>query len=326
MRRSSGIIMHISSLPEEYGIGTLGEEAYKFADFLDKTGQSYWQILPLGHTSYGDSPYQAFSAFAGNPYFIDLKFLVRDGLLEKGDLKGIVFGHDASIVDYEKLFEVRYPVLRKAYARAKHTLKAEIEAFAKENASWLEDYAMYMAIKEKMDLLSWQEWDEPIKLREPQAMAAYKKELADEIMFWEFIQYEFYKQWNALKEYVNGLGIQMIGDIPIYVASDSSDAWANSQIFKLDAHKNPVVVAGCPPDAFSETGQLWGNPIYDWDYLDQTGYVWWIERMRESLKLYDVIRIDHFRGFESFWEIPYGEETAINGVWTKGPGDRKSVV
>lgn len=320
MKRSSGIIMHISSLPEAYGIGTLGEEAYKFADFLNKAGQTYWQILPLGHTGYGDSPYQAFSAFAGNPYFIDLKFLVRDGLLKEEDLEGIVFGQSETEVDYNALFNLRYDVLRKAYKNASESLMNEVKRFVKENELWLTDYAMYMAIKEKMNLLSWQEWDEAIKLREESAMTHYKEELADDIIFWQFIQYQFYKQWNDLKAYVNGLGIQIIGDIPIYVASDSSDAWANSRVFKLDDNKKPTVVAGCPPDAFSETGQLWGNPIYDWDYLEETGYSWWIDRMRESLKLYDVIRIDHFRGFESYWEIPYGEPTAVNGKWVKGPG------
>lgn len=320
MKRSSGIIMHISSLPESYGIGTFGEEAYKFADFIHKSGQSYWQILPLGHTGYGDSPYQAFSAFAGNPYFIDLITLVKDELLDEKDLEDINFGNDKTQVDYEGLFHERYKVLRKAYQRSKGHLGEEIGDFEKQNAYWLDDYAMYMAIKEKMNLVSWQEWDLGIKLRTPQAMAYYKETLADEIDFWIFIQYEFYKQWHALKTYVNNLGIQIIGDIPIYVAADSSDTWANSELFKLDQHKNPIVVAGCPPDAFSETGQLWGNPIYDWSYLEETKYTWWVERIRESLKLFDMIRIDHFRGFESYWEIPYGEETAIHGKWVKGPG------
>lgn len=320
MKRSSGIIMHISSLPGVYGIGTLGEEAYKFADFLNKSGQSYWQILPLGHTSYGDSPYQAFSAFAGNPYFIDLNFLIRDGLLEKSDLEGITFEYNDEAVDYATLFEKRYKILHQAYNKAKDQIEEEINTFAQANKAWLKDYAMYMAIKEQMNLVSWQEWDEPIKLREEAAMHYYEETLADAIHFWEFIQYAFYKQWNDLKAYVNGLGIRIIGDIPIYVASDSSDAWANSEVFKLDINKKPTVVAGCPPDAFSQTGQLWGNPIYNWEYLEGTGYKWWIERMKESLKCYDVIRIDHFRGFEAYWEVPYGEATAVNGQWVKGPG------
>lgn len=320
MERSSGIIMHISSLPEKYGIGTFGQQAYAFADFLKQAGQKYWQILPLGHTSYGDSPYQAFSAFAGNPYFIDLDYLVRDGLLTKNDLDRLDARINETEVDYEALFKTRYIVLRKAYQKGKEKYKNEVSLFNKDNEEWLTDYAMYMAIKEKMDLLSWQEWDEDIKLRKPEAMQHYERELADEIGFWKFVQYEFYKQWNELKAYVNKLGIQIIGDIPIYVASDSSDAWANSTLFKLDENKNPIVVAGCPPDAFSETGQLWGNPIYDWDYLEQTKYRWWIKRIEESLKLFDVIRIDHFRGFEAYWEVPYGDETAVNGKWVKGPG------
>ncbi len=319
MKRSSGIIMHISSLPSPYGIGTLGKEAYAFADFLNKAGQKYWQILPLGHTSYGDSPYQSFSAFAGNPYFIDLEQLVEEGLLTKEALSDIDFGTDTQSVDYEKLFYARYPVLRKAYAKAKEVYAQPIAAFAEANKAWLKDYAMYMAIKEAHDLVSWQQWEPAIKLREPEAMAKYESMLAEDIGFWTFIQFMFYKQWDALKAYVNGLGIEMIGDIPIYVASDSSDAWANSKLFKLDDEKNPIKVAGCPPDAFSETGQLWGNPIYDWAYLEETGYRWWIERMQESLKLFDVIRIDHFRGFEAYWEIPYGEQTAVNGQWVQGP-------
>lgn len=320
MERSSGIIMHISSLPEKYGIGTFGQQAYDFADFLKQAGQRYWQILPLGHTSYGDSPYQAFSAFAGNPYFIDLDYLVRDGLLTKNDLERLDARVNETEVDYEALFKTRYIVLRKAYQEGKEKYKNEMSIFDKNNEEWLTDYAMYMAIKEKMDLVSWQEWDEDIKLRKPEAIERYQQELADEIGFWKFVQYEFYKQWNELKAYVNKLGIQIIGDIPIYVASDSSDAWANSTLFKLDENKNPIVVAGCPPDAFSETGQLWGNPIYDWDYLEKTKYEWWIKRIAESLKLFDVIRIDHFRGFEAYWEVPYGDETAVNGKWVKGPG------
>ncbi len=320
MSRKSGIIMHISSLSEKYGIGTFGERAYRFADFLKQAGQSYWQILPLGHTGYGDSPYQAFSAFAGNPYFIDLELLVKEGLLEKDELDDIDFGTMAEKVDYGKLFKERFPVLRKAYNRFKQNPYEEIEGFRKENGTWLEDYALYMAIKNELGLKSWQEWEPQIKKREPEAMAAYKEKLEDEINYWIFIQYLFFKQWRALKAYVNELGIKIIGDIPIYVSADSSDTWANAELFRLDENKNPVVVAGCPPDAFSETGQLWGNPIYDWEHLEKTNYAWWVERIRESLKLYDVIRIDHFRGFEAYWEIPYGEETAQKGKWVKGPG------
>lgn len=322
MKRSSGIIMHISSLPEAYGIGTFGKEAYRFADFLCQAGQKYWQILPLGHTGYGDSPYQAFSAFAGNPYFIDLAFLVRDGLLDAEVLEATEFGEKETEIDYSTLFKVRYKVLKKAYEKSKKIVYKEMKEFETRNKMWLKDYACYMAIKEKMNHKSWQEWDEDIKTREKKALEKYEETLADEIGFWVFVQYIFFEQWHALKKYVNKLGIEIIGDLPIYVAVDSSDTWANPEVFKLDQYKKPVVVAGCPPDAFSETGQLWGNPIYDWDYLEKTNYQWWIERMRENLKLYDWIRIDHFRGFESYWEIPYGELTAVGGRWTKGPGYR----
>ncbi|MHC1749494.1 MAG: 4-alpha-glucanotransferase [Cellulosilyticaceae bacterium] len=320
MERASGIIMHISSLPEDYGIGTFGECAYKFADFLKKSGQKYWQILPLGHTGYGDSPYQSFSAFAGNPYFVDFKFLQRDGLLEESDYTNRNFGTCKNSVDYGTLFKERMEVLKCAYNHSKGKLEVALENFKKENSLWIENYAMYMAIKNDNGLVSWQAWPEALKLREQVAMDKARNDLADEIGFWVFVQYEFYKQWNELKTYVNSLGIQIIGDIPIYVAEDSSDSWANPENFMLDHAKRPTVVAGCPPDAFSETGQLWGNPIYDWAYLEKTGYSWWIDRIRESLKLYDVIRIDHFRGFEAYWEIPYGDPTAVNGKWVKGPG------
>ena len=311
--------MHISSLAEKYGIGSFGKSAYEFADFLKEAGQSYWQILPLGPTSYGDSPYQSFSAFAGNPYFIDLDTLANEGLLKTEDYVDIDFGSD-EFVDYEKLFTERNKVLHIAYENSKGKLTAQIDAFARENSSWLKDYAMYMAIKFEMELRSWQEWDEDIKLRQPEVMATYEKELKDEIDYWIFVQYQFYKQWETLKGYTNSLGIKIIGDIPIYVSADSSDAWANDKLFKLDENKNPISVAGCPPDAFSDDGQLWGNPIYDWDYLEETGYEWWIERLKASLKLYDVIRIDHFRGFESYWQIPFGHKTAKKGKWVKGPG------
>ena len=319
MDRKSGIIMHISSLDEDYGIGSFGKSAYAFADFLKKSGQAYWQILPLGPTCYGDSPYQSFSAFAGNPYFIDLDTLCSEGLLEKQEYEDIDFG-SGSLVDYGKLFNERGRVLKIAYNRSKGRLDTQIEKFKEDNSNWLQDYALYMAIKYKMGHKSWQEWDCDIKTRQPEAVSRYESELSDDINYWIFVQYEFYKQWTALKEYVNKLGIKLIGDIPIYVSGDSSDAWTNDKIFKLDENKNPVVVAGCPPDAFAENGQLWGNPIYDWDYLDSTGYKWWIDRMKASLKLFDVVRVDHFRGFESFWQVPASEPTARNGEWVKGPG------
>ncbi|EQB87587.1 4-alpha-glucanotransferase [Clostridium punense] len=320
MKRSSGILMHITSLPSPYGIGTFGKEAYEFVDFLVKAGQKYWQILPLGSTSFGDSPYQSFSAFAGNPYFIDLDLLSKEGLLQKKDYETLDFGHNALSVDYEKIFKNKMKVLKVAYNNAKNKYVGDIEEFKKKNNLWLEDYALYMAVKERFQLKPWKFWDEDIKLRKESALNTYKRELKEEIEYWVFLQYLFYKQYEELKAYAHSKGIKIIGDIPIYVAEDSADTWANSNIFLLDENKTPTVVAGCPPDAFSETGQLWGNPIYDWKALEEEDYQWWIERIDASRKIYDVIRIDHFRGFESYWQIPYGEETAINGTWVKGPG------
>lgn len=320
MDRASGIIMHISSLPGKYGIGTFGEHAYRFADFLGQAGQKYWQILPLGHTGYGDSPYQSFSAFAGNPYFIDFDKLIKDKLLRQEDIDELTFNNEKTSVNYGLLFQTRFKVLKIAYINSKGKLDEEIASFKNETASWIKDYALYMAIKEKMASKHWGKWDKEIKQRCPQAMEKYTQELKEEIDFWVFVQYEFFKQWRELKDYVNALGIQIIGDIPIYVAGDSADAWANPKLFQLDENSNPIVVAGCPPDAFSETGQLWGNPIYDWDALEKNEYKWWIDRIRASLILYDVIRIDHFRGFEAYWAIPGEEKTAVNGKWVKGPG------
>ncbi len=318
--RSSGILMHITSLPSSYGIGTFGKEAYEFVDFLVKAGQKYWQILPLNPTGHGDSPYQSFSAFAGNPYFIDFNLLNDEGLLEKEDYKNINFGEDLTKVDYEKIFNNKMPILRIAFENSKGKYKEEIKKFRDENKNWLEDYALYMAVKSKFDLKSWQQWDEDIKLRSEQALNYYREELKEEVHYWIFLQYLFFKQWTDLKNYANDNGIKIIGDIPIYVAEDSADIWAKTELFLLNEDKKPTVVSGCPPDDFSHTGQLWGNPIYRWGYLEKTGYKWWIERIKKNINLYDVVRIDHFRGFESFWQIPYGEETAVNGKWVKGPG------
>ena len=323
MNRASGILMHITSLPQEEGIGTFGSKAYEFADFLKASDQSYWQILPLGPVGYGNSPYQAFSAFAGNPYMIDLQKLIEDGLLSiDEDIILDKIGNDSDKVKFETITPLKVNLLRKAYkaSREDAELLKEIEQFKKENASWLEDYSLFMAIKGEFNEVSWLLWDKPIKCREKVTLDEYKVKLKDEVEFWNFVQYEFFKQWFELKAYVNSLGIKIIGDIPIYVSSDSSDTWARPQLFKLDEDCQPITVAGCPPDAFTEDGQLWGNPIYDWDYIETTGYKWWIERMKQNAKLYDMIRIDHFRGFESYWEVPFGEETARNGKWTKGPG------
>lgn len=318
--RSSGILMHVTSLPGSYGIGTFGKEAYEFVDFLVKAGQKYWQMLPLGSTGAGDSPYQSFSAFAGNPYFIDLDLLAEEGLLEKEDYAHGNFGDNPEKVDYEKIFECKMPVLRLAFENSKGRFEKEMESFKSENKVWLEDYALYMSLKVQFGLKPWQQWDEDIKLRDEKALTHYKELLKEETDYWTFLQYMFFKQWKALKAHANENGIKIIGDIPIYVAEDSSDTWANGEVFLLDEEKRPVVVSGCPPDAFAATGQLWGNPIYDWEYLKNTKYQWWVERIKGSLSLYDITRIDHFRGFESFWQIPFGELTAVNGKWVKGPG------
>ena len=320
-KRQSGVLMHISSLPGKYGIGSFGQSAYDFVDFLVRTKQRYWQILPLGTTSYGDSPYQSFSAFAGNTYFIDFDVLIEEGLLNEADVKGADFGDDPRKVDYAKIFDARRPIMEKAVARF---LKAEdlsdYESFVEENAAWLEVFAEYMAIKEHFDNLAWTEWpDEAIRRREAASLASYREKLADKLTYHRVTQYLFFKQWLRLKAYANEHHIEIVGDMPIYVAADSADVWAQPHFFKTDAVGKPTCVAGCPPDEFSETGQLWGNPIYDWEAMDKDGYAWWIERLRESFKIYDIVRIDHFRGFESYWEVPAGSETSASGKWVKGP-------
>ena len=320
-KRQSGVLMHISSLPGKYGIGSFGQSAYDFVDFLVRTKQRYWQILPLGTTSYGDSPYQSFSAFAGNTYFIDFDILIEEGLLNESDVKGADFGDDPRKVDYAKIFDARRPIMEKAVARF---LKAEdlsdYESFVEQNAAWLEVFAEYMAIKEHFDNLAWTEWpDEAIRRREAASLASYREKLADKLTYHRVTQYLFFKQWLRLKAYANEHHIEIVGDMPIYVAADSADVWAQPHFFKTDAVGKPTCVAGCPPDEFSETGQLWGNPIYDWEAMDKDGYAWWIERLRESFKIYDIVRIDHFRGFESYWEVPAGSETSASGKWVKGP-------
>ena len=324
-KRSSGVLMHISSLSGEFGIGSMGEEAYKFVDFLVEAGQKYWQILPLGHTSYGDSPYQCFSAFAGNPHFIDFKILAQEGLLHENDYKFRNFGNDSERVDYGLIFNLRNEILKRAYENFKtqnliEDRVFEYKKFKEENRFWLEEYSLYMAVKEHFGLVAWKEWDEDIKNRTEEAMNRYKEQLKDKIEYYNFIQFIFFKQWNNLKQYANSKGIEIIGDIPIYVAEDSADMWSNPKLFKVNEDNTLKVVAGCPPDAFAVTGQLWGNPIYDWDKMEEDGYSWWILRIRESFKLYDMVRIDHFRGFESYWQVPYGDKTAENGEWVKGPG------
>ena len=320
-KRQSGVLMHISSLPGKYGIGSFGQSAYDFVDFLVRTKQRYWQILPLGTTSYGDSPYQSFSAFAGNTYFIDFDILIEEGLLNESDVKGADFGDDPRKVDYAKIFDARRPIMEKAVARfLKADDLSDYESFVEQNAAWLEVFAEYMAIKEHFDNLAWTEWpDKAIRRREAASLASYREKLADKLTYHRVTQYLFFKQWLRLKAYANEHHIEIVGDMPIYVAADSADVWAQPHFFKTDAVGKPTCVAGCPPDEFSETGQLWGNPIYDWEAMDKDGYAWWIERLRESFKIYDIVRIDHFRGFESYWEVPAGSETSASGKWVKGP-------
>lgn len=321
MTRSSGILMPMSSLPSPYGIGTMGKAAYEFIDFLKAAGQKYWQLLPMGPTSYGDSPYASFSTFAGNPYFIDLDMLVEEGLLEKKDLKGIRWNVKKDRVDYGLIFQSRFKVLRKAFQNGREALAEEITAFRRENAGWLEDYALFMAVKGKFNLAGWTQWpDEAIRLHKPEAVEKYARELKEEVDFYVFMQFLFFRQWEALRAYARENGIQFIGDIPIYVAMDSADVWSAPQYFQLDGENVPTEVSGVPPDAFTEDGQLWGNPLYDWDAMAADGYGWWIRRIDGAKKLYDVIRIDHFRGLESYWAVPYGAETAKEGQWRPGPG------
>ena len=318
--RKGGILLPVSSIPSRYGIGTFSKQAYEFVDFLEKAGQKYWQILPLGPTGYGDSPYQSFSTFAGNPYYIDLEELIGKGWLTREECDACDFGADDGYVDYEKVYLSRFKVFKKAYERSGIGTDGDFLEFREENAFWLGDYALYMAVKNSFDSVSWIEWDEDIRLRKEDAMAAYKEKYAAEVEFYEFQQYLFASQWFALKAYANEKGIEIIGDIPIYVAFDSADTWANPELFQLDENCIPVGVAGCPPDSFSATGQLWGNPLYRWEYHKETGYEWWMRRIAYCYKLYDVVRIDHFRGFDEYYFIPYGDATAEFGHWEKGPG------
>ena len=326
--RKTGVLFHISSLPSPYGIGTFGRSAYEFVDFLTEAGQTYWQLLPLGPTSYGDSPYQAFSTFAGNPYFIDLDFLNIDGFLEKSDFENLDWGSNPMYVDYAHIYENRFAVLRKAYKNFMEKGNvAALKAYCEKESSWLDGYALFMALKNAHGGKSWREWEKPFYAREEKALAEFAEANAEELGFWKFLQYEFNRQWTNLKNYANERGIKIIGDLPIYVADDSSDVWANPKLFDFDEERRPRCVAGCPPDAFSVDGQLWGNPVYDWDYNKETGYEWWIARLRACSEKYDILRIDHFRGFAGYYCIPYGDTTARNGEWKKGPGmDLFSVV
>lgn len=298
----------------------MGKEARAFADFLAAGGQRYWQLLPLGPTGYGDSPYQSFSTFAGNPYLIDLDFLAEEGLLTEPEYAGEDWGEDPQRVDFGLLYRKRYPVLKKAVRRLLERKEPEYETFLAENAHWLPDYALFMALKDAGDGAPWWQWPEELRRREPHALARAGEELREETDFWQGVQYLFFRQWQKLKEYVNGRGIGLIGDLPIYVALDSADVWAGPELFQLDRELVPTEVAGCPPDAFAADGQLWGNPLFDWERMEADGYAWWIGRIAHQLRLYDMLRIDHFRGFESYYAIPFGEETARNGRWRPGPG------
>lgn len=318
--RASGILMHISSLPSDYGIGTMGGEAYKFVDFLAEAKQTYWQILPICPTSYGDSPYQSFSTHAGNPYFIDLDMLSEEGLLEKSDYSKIKWETDKHYVDYENIYKKRFPVLRKAFENFKKTDMTKFNIFLEENDMWISNYALFMSIKDENDGKSWLEWEDGLKKRDSHALWTFRSSHENDVMFWEFLQFKFFEQWKKLKAYANDKGIQIIGDIPIYVALDSAAVWVYPDLFELDSDLNPTAVAGCPPDAFSPTGQLWGNPLYNWPRHKETGYNWWIDRLRASAELYDMVRIDHFRGFDGYYAIPFGDETAEHGEWREGPG------
>ena len=323
LKRGAGILMPISSLPAPYGIGTFGKSAYEFADSLKRARQSYWQVLPLGPTSYGDSPYQSFSAFAGNPYFIDLDTLLEEELLTKEEIDACYWLDSEEEVKYDAVYYYRFPLLKKAYERSRHGETEEYRAFCAKTSHWLDDYALYMALKGHFGNKEWMKWEEPIRLRKPEAVKRYEELLREEIGYWKFLQFKFYEQWEQLKNYVNGLGISIIGDIPIYVALDSADVWTHPELFQLDPDTlTPLRVAGVPPDAFSDDGQLWGNPLYDWDKIEETGFAWWKDRMRASARLYDVVRIDHFIGVVQYYSIPYGAEDGKTGEWKQGPGKK----
>ncbi len=317
--RASGVLLPIASLPSNYGIGSFSKSAYEFIDALEKAGQKYWQILPVGPTGYGDSPYQSVSTFAGNPYFIDPEALVENGLLTREECEGYDFGSSLRYIDYEKIYLSRFDMLYKAYQRSNISVNKDYQEFCKENAFWLEDYALYMAIKKNFGGQSFHEWPEAVKLREKSVISEYKSKLEDEVEFYTYIQFLFHSQWMGLREYAAQHGVKIIGDIPIYVAYDSADTWSHPELFQLDQNLIPIVVAGCPPDSFSANGQLWGNPLYRWEYHRETEYEWWLQRISYSLHLYDVLRIDHFKGLDEYYAIPYGKATA-EGEWKKGPG------
>ena len=320
--RGAGILLPVSSLPSNYGIGTFGKEAYDFVDLLAKAKQKYWQVLPIGPTSYGDSPYQSFSAFSGNPYMIDLDMLIEEGLLKKEDVTQRVWFEKEDRVDYGAIFQNRFPVLRMAFENSKHIETEEYKEFCEENTYWLDDYSLYMALKTQFNHQAWFSWDEDIRNREEKAVKRYEKELKEDIDFWKFCQFKFSQQWKKLKAYANEKGIRIIGDVPLYMAMDSVEVWVHGRIFQLDERKNPTHVAGVPPDGFSPTGQRWGNPLYDWDVMEKDDFSWWRERMKLNAKLYDIIRIDHFIGIVRYFKIPASCPTAEEGEWIEGPGKK----
>ena len=327
--RESGILMPVSSLPGPYGLGCFGKAALEFVDFLAEAGQTIWQILPLSPTGYGDSPYQSCSAFAGNPYFIDLDALKAEGLLTAAQLKAEEWGENPLEVDYGTLYTSRYKVLRTAYQAWREQCAGQhgcafyypddYYAFTLANEAWLEDYALYMALKTEHQMKSWTDWPREYRTRDAGALARFRAAHEEEIGFWKFLQYKFGTQWKAVKDYANAKGVKILGDIPIYVSADSVDAWVGGPLFELDGEGRFARVAGCPPDYFSADGQLWGNPLYNWPYHKQTGYAWWVQRVRHALGIYDLLRIDHFRGFDTYWAIPAGSSTACNGKWEIGP-------
>lgn len=318
MKRGCGILMHITSLPSNEGIGTLGKPAYDFIDWLKNAGQKYWQVLPINPTGYGDSPYQSPSAFAGNPLLIDLWELAGMGLLTKDDIKGREYGEDPSSVDYEKVIAQKDELMQKAYRNFSEDVP--YLAFVQEQAWWLEDYALFMAVKEQNGLRSWLTWDRDIKHRRPEAVKKAREELSDRIKYYRFVQYIFFTQWKKLKAYAKKNGISLIGDIPIYAAMDSADVWAEPSMFTMNIELQPTLVAGVPPDYFSATGQLWGNPLYNWERMEKDNFSWWLSRIDHAMKLFDCVRIDHFRAFDTYYAVPADAKTAEYGDWKKGPG------
>ncbi len=318
--RGAGILLPVASLPSPYGIGTFGKEAYRWIDFLKESCQQYWQVLPMGPTSYGDSPYQSFSAFAGNPYFIDLETLLEQGLLSRCELTEVSWGDCPERIDYAALYASRFGLLKKAFSRSRHENTKEYIQFCERNDFWLENYAEFMALKMKFAGQSWLQWPQALRLRDANMLRSVRSGLAQEIAFWKFCQFQFDSQWQALRAYAHEKGIGIIGDIPIYAAMDSADTWSEREVFYLNKDGSPIDVAGCPPDAFSATGQLWGNPLYRWDYQEKTHFDWWKRRLSHTAQLYDIVRIDHFRGLAGYYAIPAGEKTAEHGQWRKGPG------